>query len=917
MYKLSLRYLKYNKKNTVFTLVSIILAAMLLTLLTSIFSSVWVTMEKMELEKAPYHGNIGFNEKEMSESCDDLEKSINTFENNAVFEETVYERYVHTWWEIPWGMVEHNSSFYYPNIENSKKYSINVYVSVDTGKLSKHNYIKKWFSDRVEEGSLPSRKGEIAITLKEANQKGLNIGDKYIINLDKYKLNKKPETGMSAFQNKHKSANYGEEDFQKIENAEQLEYTICGFVKTESNMEDSFEYCLCDEDLQNLNDNYFKDSLRCQIDFRFKRGVHDENQAVMDAVNESELSGYDENNIYLNWGLLKYELIGNQANIEFLQYIAIAIVIIAVVMIFARMVIDCAFEISAKQRVSHFGILQSVGASRKQVIDIVFFESIILCIVGIPLGILFGFIISRSVFGYILNSFDFEMIARVSEEPFKPYFAFPFFMVLATAVIALVWVMFSAYGTAMRFTKLFPIEAITGGGKSGKVKKPRKHSKSYSKFPALFLADRSMKRNRKRHFITSISITASILLMVVASMILNYVNLQMDSGFEFGIQKLDPNEYKIEEIYKCLKENPDVEYANFISFNYDRSPIKLDEDKFVKEKFRGKTAYDFVPIIDEENFYKIFGKNTNISYDDFKNGECIVGDLQNLSQQKKYTDNIYDRTRLGTYECPIENTGVMNLSFSSPEDENNNKEILASIDLKIGAIEEVKENEYCNPDSLLYNPANDYGVAVIFVPLDIYKQISSITGGEYAVMFDVSMSSQEHYGQLKDSLSELGVEIYAQGGYFIVCLLQIIIILAYVVTYIIFGIAMFNLINTVSTGLLNRENELKILKACGQSNISQNKMLGIESIMYSVNALIYSGIISAFFIWVIRKFMFMSVADLTPEELAIETELINKYIPMFGFVKPLLLFFVISVAVGLATNIIVKKQVGETSKQMF
>lgn len=903
MYKLSLKYLKYNKKNTVFTLVSIVLATLLLTLLTSIFSSAWATMERCELKKAPYHGTTGFDEKAVNSK----DESMNVFKNNAVFEETVAQRYVTIWNqennEIPWGMVEHNSSFYYPHSRTTKGTQINTYFAINQGKTSKNNYIENWFADKIEQGSMPTQKGEIAISLREANQRNLKIGDTYTIYLDKYRLKKKPTTGMDILNGGHKKS-YGEEDFEKIENEKQIEYTICGFVNIEADNDNVFEYYLCNEDLQDLNDNYFKGKIYCDVYFRFVRGIKDESQAVVDAVQASEINGWEENNIYLNLELMQYELVGNHANLNLLKYIAVAIIIIAIVMVFARMVIDCAFEISAKQRVSHFGILQSVGASREQVINIIFFEALILCIVGIPFGILFGFLVSKGVFSYILKSFDFEMIARVSELPFKPYFAFPFFMIVATAVIALVWVMFSAYGTAMRFTKLSPIEAIISGGKNDKIKKPRKHSKPYSKFPALFLADRSMKRNKKRHIITSISITASMLLMVMASMMLNYMDLQMANGFEFDMQGLDPNQTNIEEVYKCFKENIDVKYANFRSFYYNRTPVSLkDENKFIKEKFKDELKYDFIPIIDEQNFYEVFGENPSISYEQFKNGEYIVADMQKLAtENEKYTE-VY----LENYECPIKNTGTMQLCFGEDKQE--------ELNLKIGAVEQVVDNGYLNPKSLIYT--NCQSVAVICVPLEVYKQVSKMTGGEYVVMFDVFMSSQEHYGELKDGLSKLGVEIYANEGYFIFCVANIIGILAYLVIYIVFGIAMFNLINTISTGLLNRENELKILKACGQSNVSQNKMLSFESIMYSVNALIYSGIISAFFIWLIRKSMFLGIADFKGEQLEHEIELINKYIPMFGFVKPLLIFFVISVAIGFLTNVIVKKQVGETGKQMF
>lgn len=51
-----------------------------------------------------------------------------------------------------------------------------------------------------------------------------------------------------------------------------------------------------------------------------------------------------------------------------------------------------AFSISISERTKQFGLLKSAGATRKQILRSVFFEAGILCIIGIPIGIICGVI---------------------------------------------------------------------------------------------------------------------------------------------------------------------------------------------------------------------------------------------------------------------------------------------------------------------------------------------------------------------------------------------------------------------------------------------------------------------------------------------------------------------------------------------
>lgn len=79
--------------------------------------------------------------------------------------------------------------------------------------------------------------------------------------------------------------------------------------------------------------------------------------------------------------------------------------ILGIIILVSVFIIYQAFNLSTFERVSYLGMLSSVGATRKQKMKSVYFEGLILSIIAIPLGILCSFIGLATAFHYI-NQFD-------------------------------------------------------------------------------------------------------------------------------------------------------------------------------------------------------------------------------------------------------------------------------------------------------------------------------------------------------------------------------------------------------------------------------------------------------------------------------------------------------------------------------
>jgi len=94
----------------------------------------------------------------------------------------------------------------------------------------------------------------------------------------------------------------------------------------------------------------------------------------------------------VNYALLQYYGVAEAGNVAFV-ITAIMAAIIAIVMVGTVGLISNAFSVSVAQRTQQFGLLSSVGATRKQLRRSVRFEAGVLCLLGIPVGILLGFIV--------------------------------------------------------------------------------------------------------------------------------------------------------------------------------------------------------------------------------------------------------------------------------------------------------------------------------------------------------------------------------------------------------------------------------------------------------------------------------------------------------------------------------------------
>ncbi|KPV57484.1 ABC transporter permease [Paenibacillus sp. A3] len=237
-------------------------------------------------------------------------------------------------------------------------------------------------------------------------------------------------------------------------------------------------------------------------------------KANFNEVLEEIKSLTEDENIVINEELIR--VLKPESNQSIL---AMLVIVVSIVVIATAVVIYNAFQISVVERMKQFGLLRSIGATRKQIRQIVMREAAVLAVIAIPLGIvcsLLALAALQSIFLILL-----EDGARVS------FFHIDWHILLISSIITLTAVLASSYYPAFFAGRISPLLAISSrlSIKKEAIKKQKNTAlKKPLSFP-LSLALKNVKRNKNRYTITILSIIISSVLFITFSSI-------MDIAFE-------------------------------------------------------------------------------------------------------------------------------------------------------------------------------------------------------------------------------------------------------------------------------------------------------------------------------------------------------------------------------------------------
>lgn len=329
--------------------------------------------------------------------------------------------------------------------------------------------------------------------------------------------------------------------------------------------------------------------------------------------------------LVFNDTLLSYEMRSANAISAILPLIAAILILTLVAWLITRFVIDNAFEISVQERSAQFAALRIMGASRAQLVALIFTEAIFYCLTAVPIGVLAAFGACKAVMdlvgGSLFPIFEFDV---------------NWWITLIGIVISLSGILISAYTSAMwAARKLSPMEALQFG-------KPRKKSeKVYHRKSVLnrksfgFVLDYTMKnlsRTKSRYVISTVAMALGIVMFSFSLLGVNYAGSAMknstdiDDGVDYDIvmTSFKPGQY--EKINGVLGESGAFSKIDFKADTYIESERYEEELEMLREMMPDKKPVSsrgvhIVRVVSRNQFDKYLAAPTGMTYEEF----CDLG----------------------------------------------------------------------------------------------------------------------------------------------------------------------------------------------------------------------------------------------------------------------------------------------------
>lgn len=578
--------------------------------------------------------------------------------------------------------------------------------------------------------------------------------------------------------------------------------------------------------------------------------------------------------VFTNWQLLAYSGASRYEGYYSSLY-SLGGIFIALIMFGSISLIYNAFAISVSDRTKQFGLLVSVGATKKQIRSSVMYEALVLSLVGIPLGIISG-IGGIGVTLYLLK----DKLTSLTGSQLPLTLSVSWISVIAATIIALITVIISAWIPSKRAVRITAIEAIRQNNDISVKPKQVKTSPLIYKLFGLegMIASKHFKRSRKRYKATILSLFMSIVLFISASSFCMYltgsVSGVMDTfGYDIVYYYNRSDESKsFQDVYNQLSSAKEVtksayaggygiyfmftadcysqDYIDFLKTQNDDSDSKIQppsvslqnilfiEDK-AYEEFLIKQNLDAAkymninnPVALVYNRITIFDQAAGKYYNTHMLKENLNQDIY-ICEPKKYEGYTFQ------YYLPMENGDMVMVYTDNDTQEETHlplEEFTTKAAITIGGT--------VNEAPFFLSPEGN-SITLMYP----YSALNTVLGPEYnSLVPDMYFTSSDHsttYKDMKKILEEEGIGDvestlwdYASGAEDKRNTVTVIKVFAYGFIVLISLIALANVFNTISTNIALRRREFAMLRSVGMTSKGFNKMMNFECILYGIRSII-------------------------------------------------------------------------------
>ena len=292
-------------------------------------------------------------------------------------------------------------------------------------------------------------------------------------------------------------------------------------------------------------------------------------------LKEMENAKYD---IYMNGYLINYECVF-PIDGSFKALFTVATVVALIIILTSVYCIKNSFNISITEKIRQYGMLASVGATRRQIKSSVKTEAAMLGVVGIPVGTMSG-ILASLILVKVVNALSAGWLnVALSFHTSLP-------ALILAVILSIATIYFSATGSARRAAKVTPLEAIRNTKeikiKSAKLKTPAIIGRIWG--IGGVISYKNIKRNNKKYRTTVTSIViCSVTFIVISyfmSMAFSRVGMSYASvDYNIGINMSCKKDLDIEKLSKLLSGIEGAEdYLVGAGYDFD-----VDKPEYTKE----------------------------------------------------------------------------------------------------------------------------------------------------------------------------------------------------------------------------------------------------------------------------------------------------------------------------------------------
>ena len=775
---LTIKNLKLNKKRTIVTIVGIILSTALMVGIGLLFSSF---QDYMIRETISYNGKY---EAEYGDVSLDKLNSIDKKDFSYFYQKPIG----------------------FSKFDSANEYKPYIYISsVD----------KEYFNElHLISGRFAENDSELVIS----NHLNTNGGASYKIgDIITLKYGERVIEGVNTLANNE----YYEEETLNI--VGEKTYTIVGIVER-SNFED---YSASGYSTFTLDMNDKDGTVNVFVMFNNKKKIIKQSEDLAKKLGYNNAISYNSTLLAL-YGESTY---GNIMK----SMITMIVIMLSLVSIGCIVVIYNSFAISVMERKKEFGLLSSIGATKKQLSYTVFFEALIEGIIGIILGICGAYIGIGTVILIINNLIGDILVLKLNLVTNIVFIIIPvIFMILVIFISALV--------PSRRAAKVSPIEAIR---QNDDIKINKKKIKTGRLVNKLFgiegeIALKNIKRNKKKYRVTIVSLFISIVLFISFSSYMNYTidtasSVMGEVPYDYQISYFgDDNDIDaLDKISVIIKSNDVKEYVSYsasnlsIICNYTYSDEYLDfyksayGDDGIKALTNLKYQYISIYILDD------------ISYNKYK--ELIGLDKDSVILLNKFKGVSYGNNKRVNYDIPVINNGDINIKICNFDDNDEDVDTTKYCNKKIDNIfitnksfDLIEEFSYMSDFKLIVNKKLYDNISDSGTHYTQYNIISDNTDNIDKLTKELDKYDNVNYTNVKESMKQANNMIL------------VVKILMYGFIGLITLIGVTSVFNTISTSMALRKREFAVLRSIGLTRKGFNKILFFESLFFGLKSLIYA-----------------------------------------------------------------------------